>query len=731
MGTQLSGKDGSARKIEGRFLFWGLSILFVFLLTLNFVLYTIDKARQHAAQETAAEQLLQLSSVALQNWITDQVRIVKMIAGDGRVVSACSSPGDAVAVAAATRYLRELNSRFPFYENIPLAAYLPEGQTVAVVKGDAVIQVGTGQFFVDTVDGKTIGKAGLQMSYIKAIGEGKDYFISEVYPSLLRGNPIFVIAAPVISGDGRLVGTAIIAPQMSFFTELFLSPLKVGKTGSMVFFDARGAILAHQNPEFVLNADVAKEADPISARVVGGEASFSAMFRDELKHCSARKVEIPVSNILHEWYIVFTQNEDELLEASHRQLLYLIASGVAFLILYGIFFLLITRSIVKPIRLTVDMLKDISEGEGDLTRRLHVASRDEVGLMANYFNLTLDKVKALVVAIKDQSSALSGIGIELSSSMHETASSINQISANIQSIKNQTINQSASVIETNSTMENITRNIQKLDEHIDQQAASVTQSSSAIEEMLANIGSVTTALARNAENVNDLAVASESGRSDLAAVSTSMREVAKESEGLLEISSVIQAIAKQTNLLSMNAAIEAAHAGEAGQGFAVVADEIRKLAESSGAQAKTVSLSLRKIKDAMVGLTNATDLVVRQFEAIDQTIKAVSEREQGIRNAMDEQGAGSKEILSAIGQLNDITIQVKAGSHEMLTGSQEIIKESGNLGRISEEVAGSMNEMASGIENINLAVNKVNDISRQNKERIDALMGEVGKFKIE
>jgi methyl-accepting chemotaxis protein len=126
------------------------------------------------------------------------------------------------------------------------------------------------------------------------------------------------------------------------------------------------------------------------------------------------------------------------------------------------------------------MLRDISEGEGDLTKRLNVKTTDEIGEMSEYFNLTLDKVRDLVVAIKGQAEILSGVGLELSSNVNETAAAINQISANIQSIKNQTINQSASVTETNSTMEQITQNIQKLDSHIDQQAASVTQSSSAI-----------------------------------------------------------------------------------------------------------------------------------------------------------------------------------------------------------------------------------------------------------
>jgi methyl-accepting chemotaxis protein len=181
----------------------------------------------------------------------------------------------------------------------------------------------------------------------------------------------------------------------------------------------------------------------------------------------------------------------------------------------------------------------------------------------------------------------------------------------------------------------------------------------------------------------------------------------------------------------MNAAIEAAHAGEAGKGFAVVADEIRKLAESSGEQSKTISSVLKKIKDSIDKITKSTDAVLNKFEAIDTGVRTVAEQEESIRNAMEEQGEGSKHILDAVSNLNNITQQVKSGAEEMLQGSQEVIGESRNLANITEQLTNGMAEMATGAEQINVAVTRVNEISTQNKDNIDILVKEVSKFKVE
>jgi methyl-accepting chemotaxis protein len=207
--------------------------------------------------------------------------------------------------------------------------------------------------------------------------------------------------------------------------------------------------------------------------------------------------------------------------------------------------------------------------------------------------------------------------------------------------------------------------------------------------------------------------------------------VARESEGLLEINAVMQNIASQTNLLSMNAAIEAAHAGEAGKGFAVVADEIRKLAESSSEQAKTVSTVLKKIKESLDKISGATQIVLNTFENIDAGVKTVSAQTEEIKNAMEEQGVGNREVLTVVDALNQVTHDVTRSSAEMRDGSHEIIGTGRHLMVLSKEVSSGVIEMAAGIKQIDARAGRIREIGQVNKQNIDGLINEIGKFKVE
>ena len=390
--------------------------------------------------------------------------------------------------------------------------------------------------------------------------------------------------------------------------------------------------------------------------------------------------------------------------------------------------MMISGMVTKPITLLTGALQTVANG--DLTKRLPEDSEDEVGQASRSYNQSMNEFSKMVGSIKTRAGELSDIGTNLASNMTETAAAMNEIAANIQSIRGRVLNQSASVTETNATMEQVTNNINKLSSQVDRQTGAISMASSGLEQMIANIQSVTSTLVKNVENVRQLQESSETGKNSLQEVAADIQEIARESEGLLEINSVMENIASQTNLLSMNAAIEAAHAGESGRGFAVVADEIRKLAESSSEQSKTIGTVLKKIKDSMDKITRSTDNVLNKFEAIDSGVKIVAEQEEAIRRSMEEQNAGSKQVLNASAQVGQVSQEVSGSSIEMLEGSKEVIQESKNLEKVTQEITNGINEMAAGAEQVNKAVNTVNDLTGRTKENISTLVKSVAGFKV-
>ena len=507
---------------------------------------------------------------------------------------------------------------------------------------------------------------------------------------------------------------------------------------AMAIYSGNGLVIAHYRPERIgkllpdVDTGYGNDTQAAYQAVLDGKPFSTKQYVPAL-NTNAELILVPfqIGNSDMNWSVMLGTQESYFLSDVQDITRFTIMLSLIVILVTAVILFFALNSVTKPIVRIAETLKDISEGEGDLTRTIPETGKDEISDMSRYFNHTLDKIKKLIINIKHESIALSDIGSDLASNMTETAAAINEITANVQSIKGRVINQSASVTETHATMEQITVNIEKLNGQVENQSENISQASSAIEEMVANIQSVTQTLVNNASNVKELMEASEVGRTGLSDVATDIQEIARESEGLLEINAVMENIASQTNLLSMNAAIEAAHAGEAGKGFAVVADEIRKLAESSSEQSKTISDVLKKIKGSIDKITSSTENVLSKFEAIDSSIRTVAQQEELVRNAMGEQGEGSKQILEGVTNVNEITRQVKNGSEEMLEGSKEVIQESNNLEHVTQEITHGMNEMAAGAEQINVAVNKVNDISAKNKESIDNLVKEVSLFKVE
>ena len=409
-----------------------------------------------------------------------------------------------------------------------------------------------------------------------------------------------------------------------------------------------------------------------------------------------------------------------------------LASVFVSLLMFTIAISIMISRLLKPLGFFNTMLASFAEGNFSLTvPRILVSRKDEIGEMSRSFGHVLDRMKNLVMVIRNQSLSLQDIGKDLAVQMEQTAQAINGITGNIRGMKDETGKQASGVTETGKSVEQIMNTANKLHEQITLQSENVSRSSQAIEGMLNNIHMVVETLTKNTQNVAALTETSEVGRADLQKVSSDIQEIAKESEGILEINTVMENIASQTNLLSMNAAIEAAHAGELGKGFAVVAGEIRKLAESSSRQSKTTADMLKKIKGSIDTITQSMAAVFERFQSIEREVQTVASQEESIHTMMAQQEQGSRDVLEAVTQLNSVTEIVQQGSRDMAGKSEKIMQESGGLERITRTISGEMNDIADGAEQINHAVLRVNTICEENRRSIDTLTAEIAKFKVE
>jgi methyl-accepting chemotaxis protein len=572
-------------------------------------------------------------------------------------------------------------------------------------------------------------QSALPKGWDRSVPRDKRYYWSELYTDTSVNALMVSVCLPIYSREKRIVGVATVDVSLDTLQQM-VSSFELPTPSARI-----AGFSTINNASFALSGSADKDIrayprgswlNQLSQLKPGQTYTGDNLIFDGKSHTLTALVHGSGIGLA-----ILVPNDEKFEAIDALQTFNHAVAAAVILVMIGIIVIVtiaLSRWIVRPIRRASRLFETFAQG--DLTQTITVRGGDELAQMMRMFIRTQDGIRSLIAAIGEKAGALLNIGTELQDMMDKSVTVINRINTNTVEMQAKSANQAGGVVKTNATLGQIIGSIESLNGHIEQQAESMSRSSASIEEMIANITSITASLSQNEQALQRLREASSQGNTALQKVSSDIQEVSKESERLLEINKVIQNIASQTNLLAMNAAIEAAHAGDVGRGFAVVADEIRKLAESSSEQAKTVSSVLKNIKDALSGISTSTVASLKQFEDIDAGFETVSVQGMEIRNAMEQQDSGNKEVLAAMETSNEITRNVKNNSAEIQSGSREVIGEGRHLENLTGEVTGAINEITSGIADIHSAIIRTSEISGKNKQDIEALLREIARFKI-
>jgi len=404
---------------------------------------------------------------------------------------------------------------------------------------------------------------------------------------------------------------------------------------------------------------------------------------------------------------------------------------VALVLIIFIINMFVLRSLLnKPLKSLIKAVENLSSGEADLSYRMPIKGNGELTKISAHINNFVAKLQRILSELRTAQESLSIIGEGLGTSSEESASATAQIMANIQGIKNQSEHQAESVERTSSILLSSNNSFGVLANLIDEQVESISESAASIQEMINNISAVNSSVDSMTKSFNDLTITVSDGQKKLVTVDENVKEISELSKKLVDANNIISKISKQTNLLAMNAAIEASHAGEAGKGFSVVADEIRKLAETSAEQTRRISAELEEITDSIEAVVVSSSESNEAFNDIVRSIGDTNLLIQEIQDAMELQNEASKQVLESLNGMQNQTTQVDEKSKMLVENLEQVNLEMDNVTQISSTIFGSMDEMAHGSTEINTAAQKVSEMAIQTRENIESMTNLLGQFKI-